>query len=167
MRASSLTSAPTRVSRWRTTGCITENSETAERNRKTLLPTTGLAKVRSEQRPPHSPMFFRRIVKRQRGETVQTTIRSFCLSNEEVHRPEGEQNLDDEKNTRPEVNSQHLIYLTIAADVADNCLSVLLLLFFTFFISNVCEIIAPLIKNSVGLNKYIVNISNISATNLL
>lgn len=81
-------------------------------------------------------MFFRRIVKRRRGETVQTTIRSFCLSNEEVHRPEGEQNLDDEKNTRPEVNFQHLIYLTIA-DVAANCLSVLLLLSLTFFISNV------------------------------
>lgn len=150
MRASSLTSAPTGVSRLENaTGCITENSETAERNRKTLLPTIAeLAKVRSEQRPPHSPMFLRRIVKRRRGETVQTTSRSFCLSNEEVHRPEGEQNLDDEKNTRPEVNSQHLIYLTIAAD---NCLSVLLILFFTFFISNVCEIIALLIKNSIIL----------------
>lgn len=68
MRASSLTSVPTRVSCWRT-GCITKNSETAKRNRKTLLPTTTLAKIRREQRPPHSPMFFRSIVKRRWDET--------------------------------------------------------------------------------------------------
>lgn len=42
MRAFSLTPVLTEVSRQRTTGCITKNSETARRNHKTVLPTTAL-----------------------------------------------------------------------------------------------------------------------------
>lgn len=78
---------------------------------------------------------------------------SYHLSNEEVHRPWGERNLNDEKNTRPDVNFQHLIYPAIASDVADNRLSVLLLLS-SFLLSS--EIIASLTKQMNNAHQYII-----------